>query len=52
MLEQGEHLARRQELVGWKLGMNQHTGGEPTVGYPKATKEIALEVATLKYRMF
>ena len=45
VLEQGEHLARRQELVGWKNGMNQHTvGGGETVSPPKSTPEIAKEI--------
>ena len=45
VLEQGEHLVRRQELVGWKNGMNQHTvGGGETVSPPKSTPEIAKEI--------
>ena len=44
VLEQGEHLVRRQELVGWKNGMNQHTvGGGETVSPLKTTSEIAKE---------
>lgn len=45
VLEQGEHLARRQELVGWKNGMNQYTvGGGEIVSLPKSTHEIAKEI--------
>lgn len=43
VLEQGEHLARRQELVGWKNGMNQYTGGD-IMTHPKSTPEIAQDI--------
>jgi len=44
VLEQGEHLVRRQELIGWKKGMNQHSLGGETVSPPKATNEIAQSI--------
>ena len=44
MLEQGEHLARRQELIGRKAGENQFTGGGETVSPPKSTNQIAKEI--------
>jgi hypothetical protein len=34
-IEQWEHLARRQELIGWKNGMNQYSLGSEMVSYPK-----------------
>ena len=40
VLEQGEHLARRQELIGWKNGMNQYSIGSATIADPKITPEI------------
>lgn len=41
-LEQGEHLARRQELVGFKQGDNRFTiGRRATVAPLKTTLEIA-----------
>ena len=44
VLEQGEHLARRQELIGRKAGENQFTGGGETVSPPKSTNQIAKEI--------
>jgi ParB/RepB/Spo0J family partition protein len=45
VLEQGEHLARRQELVGWKIGENQHTVcGSEMISYPKSQAELAKEI--------
>lgn len=44
ILEQGEHLARRQELVGWKNGMNQYSLGGDTMSPPKSTSEIAQNI--------
>jgi len=44
VLEQGEHLARRQELVGFKQGDNRFTiGRRATVAPLKTTLEIAKE---------
>lgn len=45
VLEQGEHLARRQELIGRKVGENQFTirGGD-IMSPPKSTNEIAIEI--------
>ena len=40
VLEQGEHLARRQELIGWKNGMNQYSLGSATIADPKTMMEI------------
>jgi hypothetical protein len=42
--KQGEHLARRQELIGWKKGMNQHSLGSATIAHSKSTPEIAKDV--------
>ncbi len=42
VLEQGEHLARRQELVGRKVGRPKNNG--ETVSPLKATNEIAKEI--------
>lgn len=45
VLEQGEHLARRQELVGFKRGDNRFTTGRgETVSPLKTTPEIAKEI--------
>ncbi len=56
VLEQGEHLARRQELIGYKQGDNRFTTDrESTVDALKTTKEIAREAGisetSMKYRM-
>ena len=48
VLEQGEHLARRQELVGFKQGDNRFTNRQPTVGYLRTTKEIAHDIGLSK----
>lgn len=44
ILEQGEHLARRQELIGWKNGMNQYSLGCDIMSPPKSTSEIAKDI--------
>jgi len=37
-------LARRQELIGWKKGMNQHSLGGDIMSHPKSTSEIAKDI--------
>jgi len=45
VLEQGEHLARRQELIGFKQGDNRFTTGRgETVSPLKTTLEIAKDI--------
>lgn len=55
VLEQGEHLARRRELIGWKNGMNQYSLGSEIISPPKSTSEIAKDIGlterSAQYRM-
>jgi len=55
ILEQGEHLARRQELIGFKQGDNRFTNRQATVACLRTTKEIAQEIGisekSMKNRM-
>lgn len=45
VLEQGEHLARRQELIGYKQGDNRFTVGRGEIISPlKSTPELAKEI--------